>query len=53
MVVPEVGHQKVLEELHVGHTRMSRMKGIARVVVWWPGIDADIENEVRTCAECK
>ena len=29
------------------------MKGVARGVVWWPGIDADIENQVQTCAECQ
>ena len=49
MVVLEVGRQKVLQD--VGHPGMSRMKGIARGVVWWPGIDADIENQVRTCVE--
>ena len=53
MVVPKVGRQKVLQQLHMGHPEMSRMKGIARGVVWWPGIDADIENQVRTCAECQ
>ena len=40
VVVPEVGRQKVLQELQVGHPGMSRRTGIARGVVWWPGIDA-------------
>ena len=34
VVVLEVGHQKVLQELQVGHPGMSRMTGIARGVVW-------------------
>ena len=53
VVVPEVGRQKVLQELHVGHPGKSRMKGIVREVVWWPGIDADLENQVQTCVECQ
>lgn len=28
------------------------MKGLARSFVFWPGIDADIENIARTCVEC-
>jgi len=53
VVIPEVGRQKVLQELHVGHPGMSRMKGLARGLVWWPGIDSDIGNTVRTCTDCQ
>ena len=35
----------------MGYPGMSRMKGIARGVAWWPGIDADIENHIQTCVE--
>ena len=45
VVVPEVCCQKVLQELHVGHPEMSKMKSIAKEVVWWPGINADIESD--------
>ena len=45
-------HSKVLEELHAGHPGISRMKGIARGVVWWPGIDASIEEKVKACGQC-
>ena len=38
VVVPKAGHEKVLDELHEGHPRVSRMKGL-RGMVWWPGID--------------
>ena len=29
------------------------MKNLMRNLVWWPGIDQDIENTVKTCAPCK
>ena len=53
VVIPEVGRQKVLQELHVGYLGVSRMKSLARGVAWWPGIDSDIQNHVRTCTDCQ
>ena len=29
------------------------MKALARSMVWWPGIDADLETEVKQCAACQ
>ena len=52
VVVPENGQKAVLEELHVGHPGMSRMKSLSRMFVWWPGLDADIEETVRCCSSC-
>ena len=35
-------------ELHNnGHPGITRMKGIARRIVWWPGIDQYLENKVK------
>lgn len=28
------------------------MKGLARSIIWWPGIDKDIEERVKACAQC-
>jgi hypothetical protein len=53
VVVPSSIHSNVLEELHAGHPGISRMKGIARGVVWWPGIDASIEEKVKACEQCQ
>ena len=32
---------------------MVRMKRLARGYVWWPGLDRDIEDQVKQCTKCK
>ena len=39
--------------LHEAHIGMSRMKAQARSWVWWPGMDSEIENSVRSCYTCQ
>ena len=53
VVVPVAARRMVLQELHAGHPGIVRMKSAARAVVWWPGIDDDIERAVRTCRPCQ
>ncbi|KRY59948.1 Uncharacterized protein T03_8367 [Trichinella britovi] len=40
-------------ELHVDHTGIVRMKAFSRSYVWWPKLDSEIENLVRTCELCQ
>ena len=47
------GRQHVLEILHEGHPGISRMKSLARGIVWWPKLDADQETLVRSCKVCQ
>ena len=47
------GREAVLQELHEGHPGMTKMKALARMYVWWPGMEKDIEMTVRTSAECQ
>ena len=53
VVIPPQGQQAVLQELHTAHPGMTRMKALARMYVWWPGLDTDIEESVRLCDECQ
>ncbi|KAL5473647.1 hypothetical protein EMCRGX_G028155 [Ephydatia muelleri] len=53
VVVPPQGRQHVLEMLHEGHPGISRMKSLARGIVWWPKLDADQETLVRSCKACQ
>ena len=53
IIIPGPGREAVLQELHEGHPGITRMKSLARMYVWWPGINADIEKSVRLCTECQ
>ena len=53
VVVPEAARRMVLQELHSGHPGIVRMKAAARAVVWWRGIDEDIERAVKSCRPCQ
>lgn len=53
VVIPSNGREAVLAELHVGHPGMSKMKALARMYVWWPGLEKDIEQSVRACNDCQ
>ena len=53
VVVPVAGQAKVIEELHQGHPGITRMKGLARSFVWWPGMDKQLKEKVRSCTSCQ
>ena len=52
VVVPPSLRQAILNDLHTAHVGIVRMKGMARSLIYWPGIDTDIERMAKSCAEC-
>ena len=53
VVVPPPGRVSIIKILHNGHPGVSRMKSLARSVVWWPGLDAELEAKVKSCEACQ
>ncbi|CAA9999561.1 unnamed protein product, partial [Nesidiocoris tenuis] len=52
LYVPTALRARVLSELHDGHLGIVKMKALARSYVFWPKLDKDLENLVRSCQEC-
>ena len=53
VVIPPIGRENVLHDLHGGHQVVSRMKSLARSLVWWPNLDKEIEMMVKHCSSCQ
>lgn len=43
----------MLAELHLNHPGIVRMKSLARLHVWWPALDSDIEQLVGDYETCQ
>lgn len=52
-IIPDKFRKQLMDEIHGGHTGMSKMKSLARQYFWWPGLDKEIENFVNNCDTCK
>ena len=52
VVIPKNLEKTILKELHEQHPGIVRMKGLARIHAWSPGIDSCIENLVQSCSHC-
>jgi hypothetical protein len=53
VVVPMEMRAQVLDLLHVGHPGISKMRELARIHVWWPGLRSQIEEKVGNCDSCQ
>ncbi|XP_055615582.1 uncharacterized protein K02A2.6-like [Toxorhynchites rutilus septentrionalis] len=52
IVVPRSLRNRVLSAAHDGHPGITMMKNHLRSNVWWPKMDADVENYVKGCRGC-
>ena len=52
IVIPKELQKRVLKIAHEGHQGMTKTKLHVRGKVWWPGIDLDVEQEVKSCIPC-
>ena len=53
VIVPSRFRPVLLDELHNAHSGIVRMKAVGRSLMWWPGIDLDIERTVNSCDTCR
>ena len=53
VVIPPAGRQQAMDLFHEGHLGASKLKSLARVSIWWPGMDADLEEAVKKCNLCQ
>ena len=51
LVIPSSMRRRVLQELHDRHQGIERTNARARQTVYWPSINNDIMNTVRSCAD--
>nr|XP_054769705.1 uncharacterized protein K02A2.6-like [Lytechinus pictus] len=53
VVVPKALQEDILRQLHTSHMGIEKTRRLARDCVYWPGINKDIENIVKTCQACQ
>lgn len=53
IVIPQSLRQQVLAIAHEGHVGIVATKLRLRTKVWWPGVDRDAEQYVRSCHGCQ
>ena len=53
LLIPTEMRRDVLLQLHESHQGMIRTKERARLVVYWPGLDNDIDNIILSCKTCQ
>ena len=49
VLIPAPRRAGILQELHMTHPVVSRMKALALSYVYWPGLNKDIERLVLDC----
>ena len=53
LLIPERLRLTMLARMHAAHQGIIRMRARARLAVYWPNIDNDIEDYVNACQHCQ
>ena len=53
VIVQPQGREEVLNILHDTHPGIVKMKSLARSYVWWPKMDTNLEEKVKSCVTCQ
>ncbi|XP_053384619.1 uncharacterized protein K02A2.6-like [Mercenaria mercenaria] len=53
IVIPQAMRGQVLKIAHESHQGIVKTKQMLREKVYWPGIDSEIEELIRTCEQCQ
>ena len=53
LFIPATFRLTILHRLHEAHQGIARSKDRARLTVYWPGIDRDIEQHIADCKFCQ
>ena len=53
IIIPSSMRAEILKQLHTNHPGIEKTKSRARQIVYWPGINEDIENKIAKCGICQ
>ena len=53
LLIPSQMRRSILSQLHESHQGAVRTKQRARLTVYWPGLDNDVDNIVSQCTHCQ
>ena len=52
IIIPQLLHQEMLQNIHQGHLGMVKCKRRARQSIFWPGMNKQIEKLIQRCHTC-
>ena len=53
IVIPSSMRLDMLAKIHVGHMGTEKQKRLARDLMYWPGMNGDIDRAVQRCSACQ